>query len=128
MENWRLISIFLAMAIMFPLASGQPTSTECTQNSDRPACQGPVFADNQDEYYYDIRDSLILNDGQPDKYSVTALHGTQAGNLTERFSDSVNGNTKTEYYVQNTGKAGTNNFARGEINDVDINYAESVEK
>jgi len=78
-----ILSIFVAFSVS---VSAQPSSV-CEGKASNPACQNPVFADNQDEYFFDRRGSSILNDGAPSTDSVTMLHGGLAGNLETNSSD-----------------------------------------
>ena len=59
------VKLFLLLIVgtVFLLSVSAPPTAECVGEEDNPACQQPFYADDQDEYFYDIRASWILNQG-----------------------------------------------------------------
>jgi len=87
MERCGLLIFFASLLVLSGFTAAQPESTVCTSNPGAEACQEPVFADDQDEYFFDLRASSVLNDGALSTDSVTMLHGGLAGSLETNSSD-----------------------------------------
>lgn len=132
MERVRKSVIVLMLALFFAsFGFSQSVTTECTTNSTSPACQNPVFADDQDKYLFDLTSSQVFNSGTPSKDSVTLLHGGEAGNgesgiLVDEKSDTVSGDTKKEYFIQGGSEAGTGDFGRGSLESSSIDVSDGL--
>lgn len=119
----RSCFFFILVLALTGLVSGAPPTTDCVLNPDRPACQQPLYTDDQDEYWFDLRASSVFNNGEPDVEGVTLLHGGEAGSLENTQTDSVSGNQKTEYYIQDGGEADTDSFGLGSLESTGISIS-----
>lgn len=87
----------------------QVPDSECVDNPDSPACQFPLYADDQAEYLYDLRGSWVFGGiGAPTTDGPTVFEGGEAVDLGQQVEqDHVNEeeDEKTEYYIEDAGEA-----------------------
>jgi hypothetical protein len=110
-----------------------PPETECTENPDREACLGPNFADDNDQYLYDLDVSWVFSGrSEPTDQGPSIFIGQAAGSLQNGLNPDSGGSgaSVNEYFIQNTGKAGTDSFAQGslESENIEIPSARTVEE
>ena len=121
MKYWDSLFLLLLLMATIGFVTGQtPSSTECTQNPNSPACQDPVYTDDNSKYLHDLRASWVLNGGQPSDSGITVLHGTKAGDIDSLNSDTSSSGEKTEWFIDGAGAAGSSNFGRGTLDSSNI--------
>lgn len=115
----------LTLTILLSLGTQAFTDTECLEDPTEP-CQKPYYTDDQNQYLYDLRASWILSSGPPSQNSPTILHGgLLRHNHADHESDTVESDTKTEWYIENPGEAedgAQDEFGRGTIESRDVSF------